>query len=101
MADGHDHEHDHDHDHEHEVITLIDEDGEEHVFELCQVLELGSERYAILIPEGNENENEAFVLRFDGEGDDMTLVTLDSDEEFDRVAEALALMEDDGLEMEQ
>ncbi|MCL6639298.1 MAG: DUF1292 domain-containing protein, partial [Firmicutes bacterium] len=33
-----------------EVITLVDEEGEEHDFEVIDVIELEGEKYAILLP---------------------------------------------------
>ncbi len=71
-----------------EIFTLTDEDGEEKQFELIGSAELDGETYLALVPlEDNEN-NEYVILKsdVDDEGDDI-LVTIDDDDEFNRVAE--------------
>lgn len=66
-----------------EVITLLDEEGKTHEFNLVDVIELESKRYAILQPANQEEE--AVVLRVE----DDTLVAIEDEEEFDRVVEAI------------
>ena len=74
-----------------EVITLVDEGGKTHEFSLVDVIEVDARRYAILQPvlrgvEGPVDAEEAAVL-FRVEDD--TLVTIEEEDEFDRVVEAL------------
>lgn len=70
-----------------EVITLIDEEGMEHDFNVVDILEVEGNRYAILTPV--EDEEEAIILRFerDEEGNEI-LVDIDDDEEWEKVADA-------------
>lgn len=79
-----------------EVITLVDEEGEEHDFEVIDVIELEGEKYAILLPvleeedPGTDEENgEAIILKFaqDEEGNEF-LVDIEDDEEWEKVADA-------------
>ncbi len=72
--------------HPDDVITLLDEDGHEHQFNIMNVLEVESQRYAVLLPldEGEESD-EAVIMRVESD----TLVTIDDEDEFDRVVAAL------------
>ncbi len=78
-----------DHEEQEEVIVLTDEKGEEHEFTLIDVLQVDGKEYAVLLPPEDEDDDEAVILRLetDEQGND-TLVDIDSEEEFDRVAEA-------------
>jgi len=72
-----------------ETISLVDEQGNEHEFNIVDVIEVAEQRYAILQPaEGGE---EAVIFRVE---DDETLTTVEDEEEFDRVAAALRDLED-------
>lgn len=86
------HEHDHDHEHEHgdeEVIVLTDEEGNEHEFTIVQVIKVDEKDYAILLPlHGEEEAEEAVILRIDTEEGEDVLVEIEDEEEFERVAEA-------------
>lgn len=88
----HNNEHDHDHDHEHEdeeVIVLTDEEGNEHEFTIVQVIKVDEKDYAILVPlHGEEEEEEAVILRIDQENGEDVLIEIEDEEEFERVAEA-------------
>ena len=89
------------------VITLVDEEGNEHRFDLLNIVELDEVRYAVMIPEGTELENvedeEAVIFRIetDDEGEEV-LVDIEDDEEFERVCDYLDQMmeaeEDDDKE---
>jgi uncharacterized protein YrzB (UPF0473 family) len=68
-------------------ITLTDEDGGEHEFEVLELLEVEQKMYAILQPIDAQDE-EAVILRLekDEDGNDV-LVYIEDDAEWDRVAE--------------
>ncbi|HZX47412.1 MAG TPA: DUF1292 domain-containing protein [Clostridia bacterium] len=73
-----------------DIVVLYDEENNECRFEVLAVLDVDDGRYAILMPEdGNEEEEEAYVLRIeqDENGEDI-LVGIDDDEELDTVVEA-------------
>jgi uncharacterized protein YrzB (UPF0473 family) len=68
-----------------DVIKLLDEEGAEHEFSVVDVLEVDHRRYAILQPlEGAEEPDTAVIFRME----DDTLVTIEDDEEFERVRRA-------------
>lgn len=66
-----------------EAITLLDDEGKSHEFTLVEVIEVASQRYAVLQP-GDEDEG-AVLFRVEGD----TLTPVGDDEEFDRVVDAL------------
>lgn len=80
------------------LITLVDEDGQEHEFVVECTLEVDGETYAVLIPQDDgdldDDEAEAFIFRVEGSDGEEQLVTVDDEEEFERVAEAFAELED-------
>ncbi|MCL2497188.1 MAG: DUF1292 domain-containing protein [Symbiobacteriaceae bacterium] len=86
-----------------EYITVYDDDGREHVFELFTVLEVNGKEYAVLYPvdedEDDEDEDEAIILRIETDEDgEETLVDIEDEEEWNLVAaawEALIENEDD------
>ncbi len=70
---------------ESEVVTLQDEDGLEHRFNLVDIVEVDRRRYAVLLP---EDEEDAAAVIFRMEGEDR-LVPIEDDEELTRVMAAL------------
>jgi uncharacterized protein YrzB (UPF0473 family) len=93
------------------VITLVDEEGNEHRFDLINVVELDEIRYAVMVPEitGAENaeedeeDEEAVIFRIetDAEGEEI-LVDIEDDEEFERVCDYLdQLMENEEMDDEK
>ena len=71
-----------------EIVTLHDEDGNEHEFTIVDVLELDENKYAILMPI-DEEIDEAIVLKFDiDENGDEILFEIESDEEWEAVVRA-------------
>ncbi len=88
--------HDHGHEHEDEIIVLTDEEGNEHEFSIVQVITVDDKDYAILLPiEDGEEGDEAVIMRIDEEDGEDVLVEIESEEEFDRVADAWEEMLDD------
>ena len=84
-----------------ETVTLTDEEGNEHEFEIIQVLKVDDKDYAILIPVdvAGADEEGAVILRVEDENGEAVLVEIDDDEEFERVCEAWDEMEaEDSLE---
>lgn len=74
-----------------DIYTLTDEDGNESQFELISTCELDGNKYFALVPysvEGEDDSGEYIVLRGDtDENGEELLVTIEDDEEFDRVAD--------------
>ena len=72
------------------IYTLTDEEGNESEFELIGELSLDDENYLALIPlDGDGDDDEYVILKVttDENGEEL-LVTIDDDDEFDRVADA-------------
>ena len=83
---------------EKDVISLLDEDGKEHEFEIVDALELEEKRYLALVPlydesqaeEALEDSGELVILRVSEEEDEdgeQYLDAIDNEEEYNRVAE--------------
>lgn len=75
-----------------DVFTLVDEDGVETKFELLERAEFEGKEYFALIPaEKNPDfeDGDYVILRLESidDSDEATLVTIDDDDEFDRVAD--------------
>ncbi len=75
-----------------ELITLVDEEGHEHQFEVEAIFDVEDEKYAVLIPMSEEyaNTNEAIIMKFgiDEETKEEVLFDIECDEEWNRVADA-------------
>lgn len=77
-------------------ITLVDEEGKEHRFNLINILEMDGLKYAVMVPEQQveETEEEAFIFRLETDEDgEEVLVDIEDDEEFNRVCEMLDELE--------
>ncbi len=70
---------------ESDLITLQDEDGLEHRFNIVDIVEVDRRRYAVLLP---EDEEDAAAVIFRMESDDR-LVPIEDDDELSRVMSAL------------
>lgn len=74
-----------------DLYTLEDEEGNEQVFELLDVMEYEGEKYFALTPYFEDPEQlleydgEVVILKSEYDGDDELMVTIDSDEEYERV----------------
>ncbi len=82
-------------DEEFPILILIDEEGEEHEFELLAELEIEDEKYRVLVPfddeeaDEDEDEFEVVILKVvvDEEGNEF-LSDIEDDEEWEKVADA-------------
>jgi uncharacterized protein YrzB (UPF0473 family) len=71
-----------------EVITLVDEDGKEHDFEILEILEVDGYEYAILLPAQEEEESvEAIILKFSQDEDGNEILIDPEDDEWEKVAD--------------
>jgi putative Holliday junction resolvase len=79
-------------------ITLVDEEGQEHRFNLLNIVEVEDAKYAVMVPETQENEEEEeaviFKIETDEKGEEV-LVDIEDDDEFAKVCEALEEMIDE------
>lgn len=74
-----------------DLYTLVDEEGKEQTFEMLDALESDGERYFALVPyyaEGSEletDDGELVILKSQMDGEEEILVSIDDDEEFDKI----------------
>ncbi|RAU96350.1 DUF1292 domain-containing protein [Paenibacillus sp. YN15] len=84
-----------------EIIYIPDEEGNEEEFEVIMRFEVdGSDKkYMMLVPvvasEEEEESDEVYAFRYEEEGDDLQLFTIDDEEEWNIVEETFnTLMEE-------
>lgn len=89
------------HEEEPEIIYIPDEEGNEEEFEVIMRFEVdGSDKkYMMLVPvvvsEEEEESDEVYAFRYEEEGDDLQLFTIDDEEEWNIVEETFnTLMEE-------
>ena len=73
-----------------ETVTLTDEEGNEHEFEIIEILKVDEKDYAVLIPvdAAGTDEEGAVILRVDQEDGEDVLVEIEDEDEFARGCEA-------------
>lgn len=81
------------------IIKTQDENGEMHVFELIDILELDDKEYGLLAYVGQDDEasseneedeeEEVVIMRLSKQDDSYTFETIEDDEEFNRVVSYL------------
>ncbi|EHJ56535.1 UPF0473 protein [Streptococcus urinalis FB127-CNA-2] len=92
------HNHDHEHNHEPELITLVDENGNETLFEILLTIDGKEEfgkNYVLLVPTGAEADEAgeieiqaySFTENEDGTEGDLQPIPEDSNEEWDMIEE--------------
>ncbi|MDU4696741.1 MULTISPECIES: DUF1292 domain-containing protein [Paenibacillus] len=85
-----------------EIIYIPDEEGNEEEFEVIMKFEVdGSDaKYMMVVPldsAGNEDEEseEVYAFRYEEDGDDLKLYTIESDEEWEIVEETFNTLVDE------
>ncbi len=74
-----------------DVFTLTDEEGNEHEFELIDIMEVDGTQYYALVPYTEdpeamlEEDTELVILKVGEENGEEFLSTIDNDEEYDRI----------------
>ena len=71
-----------------DIYTLTDEEGNESEFEYLGEITLDDNNYLALIPLDGEDDEYVILKDTTDENGDEMLVTIDDDDEFDRVADA-------------
>jgi uncharacterized protein YrzB (UPF0473 family) len=79
-----DHDHDHDHEHEENVFLVTDAEGIEHEMVMVYTFESNQQAYAVLL-DRNEPEADGVIFRVEEENEEAFLVSIEDDEEWDRV----------------
>lgn len=71
------------------IVSVVDEEGEEHTFQELDSLELGDEEFVALLPIDDEDvsdeEGELIILRRTYSGDDIYLEPIEDEEQFMRI----------------
>lgn len=79
-----------------EIIYIPDDDGNEEEFEVIMKFEIESgqfagNKYMMVVPveadEENEESDEVYAFRYEEDGEDLQLFTIDNEEEWDEVEE--------------
>lgn len=88
-----------------EIIYIPDEEGNEEEFEVVMRFEVdGSDKkYMMLVPveaEGDEESDEVYAFRYEEDGDDLQLFTIDDEEEWNIVEETFNTLMDEMEEEE-
>lgn len=71
-----------------DVLVLIDEENQEHSFQMIDMIEVDGSQYAVLAPmdEGSEDD-EAIILKVVNEDGEDVLYDIESDEEWEKVVD--------------
>jgi len=72
---------------ENDMVTLIDENGQETLFEIVVSFEVNDQAYAILTPADSDEET-GIIFKIFEDGDEQTFEYLSDEDEFDFVAKA-------------
>lgn len=84
-----------------DLVTLVDEEGQEHSFMVLDIILVNESEYAIMVPadEGlvdtEADEQEAVIFRIDDNDGEQMLTVVEDDAEWDAVAEAWEEMNDE------
>ena len=76
-----------------DLLTLVDDEGVEHQFEVIDTLEIEDDRYIALIPvyddaeDAVEDDGELILLKSEMDGEEEFLVAIEDEEEFNKVSE--------------
>ncbi|MFK7694249.1 DUF1292 domain-containing protein [Paenibacillus sp. HJGM_3] len=73
-----------------EIIFIPDEDGNEEEFEVIMKFELddSDKKYMMVVPvDGDEETDEVYAFRYEEDGDDLQLFTIEDEAEWDMVEE--------------
>lgn len=90
------------HEEEPEIIYIPDEEGNEEEFEVIMKFEVdGSDaKYMMVVPldspeQGEDESEEVYAFRYEEDGDDLKLYTIESDEEWEIVEETFNTLIDE------
>jgi uncharacterized protein YrzB (UPF0473 family) len=88
-----------------EIIYIPDDEGNDEEFEVIMKFEVdGSDKkYMMVVPvDAEEESDEVYAFRYEEDGDDLQLYTIDNEEEWNIVEETFnTLMDEDAEEEEE
>lgn len=71
------------------IVSVVDEEGEEHIFEELDIIELDDKEYVALLPiyddEVVDEDGELIILIRNYDGDEIYLEPIENDDEFMKV----------------
>ncbi len=72
-----------------DVLILIDEEDQEHPFQMIDMVEVDGNKYAVLVPlEEDAEEDEAIILKIvEDENGEEVLYDIEDDEEWEKVVD--------------
>ena len=78
------------------LVELTDEEGNVTSCEIYDIVEFEGKTYAMLLPvEESEEDPELIVLEYVEEGEDGTFVSIEDEDEFNRVCDYIESLADD------
>ena len=79
------------------LVELTDEEGNVTNCEVYDIVEFEGKTYAMLLPveEESEDEPELIVLEYVEEGDECSFVSIDDEDEFNRVCDYIESLADE------
>lgn len=89
-----------------EIVSVIDDDGIEHTFEMLDAIETDTDRYVALIPaydgtsEIIEDDGELIILKVVEENGEEFLTPIEDEEEFDEIGKVFEERLSDMFEIE-
>lgn len=75
-----------------EILTLIDEEGMEHEFELLDEIDDGDEHYIAIFPTANnsqeyvDSDGELIIMKIDRDDPDESFMHIEDEEEFNKIS---------------
>lgn len=69
------------------LVVLIDEDNNEHTFQVLERIELNGQEYAILVPWDEDDDDSATPLKIVIEDGEELLYDIDDDDEWEAIVE--------------
>ncbi|WBW50732.1 DUF1292 domain-containing protein [Peptoniphilus equinus] len=92
----HDHEHEHEETYEYDVISIPMEDGGELDCVVIDTFEVDGGNYIALVAEDEVEDGDILLFKYEElEDEEIELVEIESEEEFDRVAEVFNQLGED------
>lgn len=82
------------------IIVLTDDEGKEIEFEFVDLIEMDEKEYVILLPLEDEESGEVVILKVETEGEEETYVSIDDEEEGNKVFELFKEKYKDEFEFE-
>lgn len=82
------------------IIVLTDDEGKETEFEFVDLIEMDDKEYVILLPMDDEESGEVVILKVETEGEEETYVSVDNEEEGNKVFELFKEKYKDEFEFE-